>query len=47
MDYEKHVWVVGEVITAEKLNHMEDGIAGLHGQTDEQETPSPSNEYPA
>ena len=25
--YEKHTWTSGEVITAEKLNHMEDGIA--------------------
>ena len=27
MSYEKHEWVNNEVITAEKLNHMEDGIA--------------------
>lgn len=25
--YEKQTWVTGEVITKEKLNHMEDGIA--------------------
>lgn len=27
MSYEKQTWVTGETITAEKLNHMEDGIA--------------------
>lgn len=27
MAYEKHEWVCGETITAEALNHMEDGIA--------------------
>lgn len=27
MAYEKYTWVTGEVITQEKLNHMEDGIA--------------------
>lgn len=27
MSYEKQNWVTGEVITANKLNHMEDGIA--------------------
>lgn len=27
MAYEKQTWVVGDTITAEKLNHMEDGIA--------------------
>ncbi len=26
MAYEKHEWQTGEVITAEKLNHIEDGI---------------------
>lgn len=25
-DYEKYTWVTGEIITAEKLNHLEDGI---------------------
>lgn len=28
MAYEKQTWTTGEVITAEKLNHMEDGIGG-------------------
>ena len=37
MDYEKHVWVVGEVITAEKLNNMEEGIANLYPQEAESE----------
>ena len=27
MAYEKNTWVNGDTITAEKLNHMEDGIA--------------------
>ena len=26
MSYEKYTWQTGEVITADKLNHMEDGI---------------------
>jgi len=28
MGYEKQTWANGDVITADKLNHMEDGIAG-------------------
>lgn len=32
MAYEKQTWVTGEVITEEKLNHMEDGIAGDSGE---------------
>lgn len=28
MSYEKQTWETGQVITAEKLNHMEDGIGG-------------------
>lgn len=31
--YEKQTWVTGEVITKEKLNHMEDGIASAGGGT--------------
>lgn len=27
MAYEKHTWSCGETVTAEHLNHMEDGIA--------------------
>lgn len=27
MSYEKHTWTNGEVITADKLNHIEGGIA--------------------
>ena len=27
MSYEKQTWVTGEIVTADKLNHMEDGIA--------------------
>lgn len=28
MGYEKQTWETGQVITADKLNHMEDGISG-------------------
>jgi hypothetical protein len=28
MAYEKQTWQTGDIITAEKLNHMEDGIVG-------------------
>lgn len=31
MAYEKHTWSTGETITADKLNHMEDGIANSGG----------------
>ena len=31
MTYDKYTWQTGEVITAEKLNHMEDGIANAGG----------------
>lgn len=31
MAYVKNTWETGDVITAEKLNHMEDGIAGGDG----------------
>ena len=31
MSYEKQTWVNGEVITDNKLNHMEDGIANAGG----------------
>lgn len=36
MSYEKQTWVTGETITAEKLNHIESGVAGsdpviIHG----------------
>ena len=31
MSYEKQTWATGDVITAAKLNHMEDGIAGVCG----------------
>lgn len=29
MAYDKQTWANGDVITAEKLNHMEDGIGGV------------------
>lgn len=32
MAYEKHTWTDGEVITKEKLNNMEDGIADVEKQ---------------
>lgn len=31
MSYEKQTWETGEVITADKLNHMEDGIENAGG----------------
>lgn len=31
MSYTKQTWATGDIITAEKLNHMEDGIAGGGG----------------
>lgn len=27
MSYEKQTWATGDIVTADKLNHMEDGIA--------------------
>lgn len=32
MAYEKQTWTTGDVITANKLNHMEDGIGGAFPQ---------------
>lgn len=32
MAYEKQTWKKGDTITAEKLNHMEDGIAAVEKQ---------------
>lgn len=32
MAYEKQTWNKGDTITAEKLNHMEDGIAAVEKQ---------------
>ena len=32
MAYEKQAWATGDTITAEKLNHMEDGIAAGGGR---------------
>ena len=29
MAYTKHTWIQGEVITKEKLNNIEDGIANI------------------
>lgn len=31
MSYTEQTWATGDTITAEKLNHMEDGIAGAGG----------------
>lgn len=36
MAYEKQTWTTGEVITQEKLNHMEDGIANAGGDAGEE-----------
>lgn len=30
MAYEEHTWETGEIITAEKLNHMESGIGSFY-----------------
>lgn len=35
MAYEKQEWKCGDVVTAEKLNHMEDGIAEAGGGSEE------------
>ena len=32
MTYQKQTWITGETITAQKLNHMEDGIKNRYGQ---------------
>ena len=42
MSYEKQTWATGQVITAEKLNHIEDGIEAV-----EQEIPTDAYEKPA
>ena len=42
MAYEKQTWATGQVITAEKLNHIEDGIEAV-----EQEIPTDAYEKPA
>ena len=31
MSYSKQTWATGDTVTAEKLNHMEDGIEGAGG----------------
>lgn len=31
MSYEKQTWATGDIVTADKLNHMEDGIAAGGG----------------
>lgn len=31
MSYEKQIWENGQTITAEKLNHIEEGIASING----------------
>ena len=31
MAYQKQTWECGDAITAERLNHMEDGIASAEG----------------
>lgn len=38
MAYEKQTWNDGDIITKEKLNHIEDGIAGI------ELTPGPQGE---
>lgn len=36
MSYEKQEWETGEVITASKLNHIEDGVDGMNGSYEKQ-----------
>ena len=50
MGYEKQTWANGDVITADKLNHMEDGIANAVGamfvtETNENDTSTLGNTY--
>lgn len=40
MAYEKQTWTTGDVITQEKLNHMEDGIAGAGSSGNDFEFPT-------
>ena len=50
MSYEKNEWQTGDTITAEKLNNIENGIAGAYGrielidQTDYWDIPASYNE---
>ena len=32
MSYEKQTWANGDIITAEKLNHIEDGIEAIESE---------------
>lgn len=34
MNYEKNIWTSGDVITAEKLNHIEDALAEMLNGSD-------------
>lgn len=34
MSYEKQTWATGDIVTADKLNHMEDGISAVGGGYD-------------
>ena len=47
MAYEPTNWVTGDVITAAKLNHMEDGIAGANGSLVLETTPITQNNFNA
>ena len=42
MAYEKQTWTTGDVVTAEKLNHIEDGIDGAYLEP-EPPTPTPAS----
>ena len=42
MSYEKQTWAMGDVITAERLNHMEDGIKAQ--QSIEYNTATPTSD---
>ena len=44
MSYDKQTWKNGDVITANGLNHMEDGIAGGGGVLSLSEEPDPTSD---
>ena len=35
MSYDKNTWVTGDVITAEKMNHIEEGLKNLSDLVEE------------
>ena len=47
MSYEKQTWSTGQVITAEKLNHMESGIEAVEAEIPTDAYVKPSGGIPA